>query len=244
MKSVLRKERPEIAAGGFTRYEGAIQFFSRLQSLLQPHFEVLDLGAGRGVFLEDEVPFRRDLRTLKGKVKKVVGADVDQAVLENSGVDEKILITAGAPLPFPDTTFDLIFSDWVLEHVDDPSAFSSEITRVLKSGGWFCARTPNKWGLTAIGARIIPNALHGKLLNQLQPSRQDHDIFPTRYRLNTIGALKKYFPDSAWDHCSYYWRGEPKYFGENVVIFHLMQIWNWFVPPSMSTDVFVFIRKH
>ena len=243
MASFLSSVRPEIGAGGFTRYEGAIQFFTRVQSLLRADMTAMDFGAGRGLFQDDGNPFRRDLRTLKGKVAKVVGVDVDSAVLANEGVDERLLIGPGAPLPFEPGSFDIVVSDWVLEHLDDPAHFASEMQRVLKPGGWLCARTPNKWGLTALAARVVPNSLHPAVLGSLQKKRQEEDIFPTRYKLNTLRDVRRMFPESDWEHCSYLWRGEPKYFGDSLLLYRLMEIWNALVPSFMATDLFVFLRK-
>ncbi|HCX67949.1 methyltransferase domain-containing protein [Parvibaculum sp.] len=243
MNKILDQHRPEYLAGGFSRHEGAIQFFTRVQALISPEFTVMDFGAGRGLFLEDKCPYRRNLRTLKGKVTKVVGVDVDPAVLTNEGVDETHIIDPTAPLPFPDASFDMVISDWVLEHLENPEAFASHMLRVLKPGGWLCARTPNKWGLTALSARIIPNALHVSALSRLQPTRQEQDVFPTFYRLNTLSAIDRLFPRQQWDNCSYLWRGEPKYFGNSLPLFRAMELWNALVPTCMATDLFVFLRK-
>jgi SAM-dependent methyltransferase len=45
-------------------------------------------------------------------------------------------------IPFPDAYFDAVFADSVLEHVCDPQRCVSEITRVLKPGGYVMAVTP------------------------------------------------------------------------------------------------------
>lgn len=243
MKNIARRRRPEMAAGGFSRNAGVIQFFVRVQALIRPDMDVLDFGAGRGAFLEDHNVFRRDLRTLKGKVKRLVGVDVDDAVLSNEGVDERHHVQPNDKLPFPDNTFDLVVSDWVLEHLDDPDFFAREMERVLKPGGWLCARTPNKWGLTAIVARLVPNNHHVRFLKVVNAGRQEKDVFPTRYRLNTLRQIRKTFPNDRWEHCSYLWRGEPKYHGNKLILFRIMEAWNALVPPFMATDIFVFVRK-
>lgn len=220
-----------------------MQFFTRVQALLGKDLNVLDFGAGRGLFQEDDCAYRRNLRTLKGKVKRLVGVDVDSAVLTNKGLDEAIQVKGGEALPFPPSSFDLVVSDWVLEHLDDPVFFAAEMHRVLKPGGWLCARTPNKWGLTALGARLVPNVFHARALRRLQSVRQDKDVFPTRYKLNTMPALNRLFPQKTWNNRSYFWRGEPKYYGGNAALFYITQFWNWVVPPFMATDLFVFIQK-
>ena len=48
--SVLEGLFPEVGAGGFTRMEPRIQFYSRVRALLEPNHHVLDFGAGRGKF--------------------------------------------------------------------------------------------------------------------------------------------------------------------------------------------------
>jgi hypothetical protein len=74
----------EVVAGGFDRYDGSIQFYQRINALLRPDFVVMDFGAGRGVnHIEDPVAYRRNLSNFKGKVKEVIGVDVDSAVTTN-----------------------------------------------------------------------------------------------------------------------------------------------------------------
>src|SRR3954452_7997261 len=87
---------PEINAGGFSRVDSTVDFYTRINALLDHGMTVMDYGAGRGRAAEDPVPFRRRLTTLKGKVRKVVGADVDPVVLTNPLVDEAVVIVPGA----------------------------------------------------------------------------------------------------------------------------------------------------
>ncbi len=51
---------------------------------------VADYGAGRGSGSKEGAAFKRELRTLKGKVRKVIGLDVGPAVVENPLVDEAL----------------------------------------------------------------------------------------------------------------------------------------------------------
>ena len=51
-------------------------------------------------------------------------------------------------LPFPDDSFDVVFSNGVVHHLPDPSAGVTELLRVLKPGGWgFFKVMPNPGGL-------------------------------------------------------------------------------------------------
>src|SRR5215217_7904944 len=120
---------PEVQAGGFSRLDGTISFYARINALLGelgPAAVVLDYGAGRGAFLEDPVPFRRDLRRLQGKCERVVGVDVDDVVLGNPALDEAHVVRFGERLPLDDASIDLVVTDHTLEHVTDPAWVASE----------------------------------------------------------------------------------------------------------------------
>src|SRR6185369_8921636 len=74
---------PESKLAGFTNVDGTIAFFNQVNALLKPVSVVVDFGCGRGEYKEDPVEFRRKLRILKGKVRKVIGLDLDPAGKKN-----------------------------------------------------------------------------------------------------------------------------------------------------------------
>ena len=53
--------------------------------------------------------------------------------------------SAGEYLPYPDSIFDLVLSQEVLEHVTDDAAAVGEIVRVLRVGGRGIFFVPNRW---------------------------------------------------------------------------------------------------
>ncbi|MCU1353199.1 MAG: hypothetical protein JWM05_2408 [Acidimicrobiales bacterium] len=235
---------PEIEAGGFSRVDGTVAFYARVNALLDSSMTVVDFGAGRGRAAEDPVAFRRDLERIGNRAGKVIGVDVDEAVLGNPNLDEAHVITPGSPLPFADGSIDLVVSDFTFEHVDDPAWAAAEISRVLRPGGWLCARTPNKWGYIGIPTRLVPNHLHTAVLRRVQPEKQDRDTFPTAYRLNTVGDLRRHFPPASFDHHSYTFDSEPAYFGRSRVAWRIMRIVFRFTPERLRSMLFVFVRKH
>src|SRR4051794_32467891 len=119
-QSVESKLYPEMEAGGFSRADHRMGFLLRLNAVLKPDMTVLEFGAGRGKWKDDPSPLRRRLGSLRGQVARVVGVDMDPAVLNNDTVDEAVLLEPGAPLPFPDETFDVISAFAVLEHLENP----------------------------------------------------------------------------------------------------------------------------
>jgi SAM-dependent methyltransferase len=58
----------------------------------------------------------------------------------------------GEALPYPDDHFDLVFSNEVIEHVDDDRATAAEMVRVTRPGGAIVAFAPN---------RLYPFETHG-----------------------------------------------------------------------------------
>lgn len=233
--------QPERRAGGFCRIDGTVQFYTRINALLRDDMTVLDLGAGRGTFLDDDCEFRKKLQLLKGKVREVIGADIDPAVELNAALDRSVVLQSSAPLPFDESSIDLIVSDLVLEHIKDPKSFSNEIKRILKPGGWLCARTNHKWGSTPLGSRLMPKTLHPSTLKNLQPNRKDEDIFSTYYRLNTKRAVAHFFRPNEWLHCSYFWVPEPAYHAESEFLWRIMHNAFSILPDVFGSSFLIFL---
>jgi SAM-dependent methyltransferase len=227
---------------GFSPNDGTVDFYTRIGCFLRPEFEVLDLGAGRAAWFEDDSNIcRRNIRLLKGKVSKVVAADVDPAVLQNRAADEARLLQPGAALPFSDNRFDVIIADYVLEHIDDASGFASEIARILKPGGLFAARTPHKYCYVAIIARLVDNAKHSRVLRWVQPDRKEIDVFPTRYRLNRLQDISAGFQQ--FENRSFIFRSDPAYFFGNLTLFRIQEFLHRLMPAFFSGNLFVFLIK-
>ena len=242
--SIKERFYPETKVGGFSRVDGSIEFYTRIAALIKPTDRVLDYGAGRGAQIAgDKTEYGRWLKTLRGRVAHVEGCDIDPAVLDNPYLDHAALFDPAKPLPYPDASFDLIFSNWVFEHIADPVTASAELLRVLKPGGWICAVTPNKFGYIALAARLAGNSRHVPLLKHIQPDRLDFDVFPTVYKLNTPAAIRRYFGAHA-DVTVYGMSSEPSYHFNSRLIYLAFNLLHKFTPSRFHTALFVFIRKH
>ena len=233
---------PEGAAGGFSRRDNTLAFYIRINALIEPTSMVLDLGAGRGAQF-DKTNFTSRFNRLKGRVGRLVGVDVDPAVLSNPALDEAHVISPDKPLPFADATFDIVYSDWVLEHIAEPGHFAAEVERVLKPGGWFCARTPNRWGYIAVSARLVPETLQAGILKFTQPGRKEQDVFPKLYRLNTLAAVRRHFPEARFDNASYTCECDPSYHGGRLWLYRLIDLYQSLPSRAFDTVLFVFLKK-
>lgn len=235
---------PEIRVGGFTRIDGTIEFYNRVRALIEPEMEVLDFGAGRAAWTEDTTsPYRNDLRTLRGSVARVVGCDVDPAVLKNPVLDEAHIIDAEDRLPFSDKEFDLVIADYVFEHLENPRAVTEELARVTRPGGWICARTPNRLGLVPLLTRAIPNRRHTPVLRHVQPERRGIDVFPTHFKLNSEKQLREYFRASQFQLTVYHHQPEPSYYSNSRLLFSAWMIANKLIPKAMYSSLVVFLQR-
>jgi len=243
-KAFMQTVHPEVAIGGFTAHDGTIEFYSRVKTLLRPDMTVLDFGAGRGAWYEDEEsPFRRDMRLLRGHAREVIGCDVDPAVQANRSVDRGVVLEPGRPIPLADGSVDLIVSDYVLEHVQDAAGLAREFTRILKPGGWICARTPTRMNYVALAARVVANVRHASVLRLAQPGRKAEDVFPTAYQLNTRAALARHFPASLYENYSYIYCFEPQYHFRRTAVYRFFRLVHWLLPPSLQGNLYIFLRR-
>lgn len=237
---------PEVAAGGFTRHDGFVDFYVRVGALIDDTTRVLDFGAGRGAWADGTLsPFHRRIRDLRPRAKEVVGVDVDPVVLENKTLDRADVIKPGDPLPFESGSFDLVIADHVLEHVapEDAPGVVTEFERVLAPGGWFAARTPNKWGIIGIGARAVPNRMHVSVLKGLQPGRLAEDVFPTRYAMNTRKHLNQLFVPETWNLNVYGHASEPQYAGQSRIAWRAASFVDRLTPPRMLPTLMIFAQR-
>ena len=90
---------------------------------------------------------------------QIYGVDLDPRVVENPMLIEGRIANADK-IPFESDRFDVVFSDNVLEHLDEPEAVFREVARVLKPGGVFLFKTPNKRHYMPTIARLTPHSFH------------------------------------------------------------------------------------
>lgn len=230
---------PETSFGGYTDIDGTVVFFGRINALLDSSFVVLDVGCGRGSHSDDLVSLRKNLRTLKGKVRKVIGIDVDEGARENPFLDEFHLLT-GSVWPIESDSIDLIVCDNVMEHVENPDQLFSEIRRVLKNGGYLCIRTPNRWGYVAIAATLIPNRYHSRVTSTVQDGRKQEDVFPTVYKCNSVRKLRNMMRKHGLESVVYTYEAEPSYLSFSRIAYFFGVMHQRFAPRFMKPAIFAF----
>lgn len=234
---------PEGNVNGFSHADAGIALFTQIDSILQPADRVLDFGAGRGEhIIDDAIEYRRRLFDLRGRCAHIEGCDVDDAVLANPFLDHAEVIEPGERLPYPDEYFDIVFSRFVFEHIENPESAADELLRIVKPGGLIAALTPNRFGYIALAARAIPNRFHVWALSFIQPRRKSVDVFPTRYRLNSPKALNRAFGSGA-DVYTQFISGEPGYHFGKSFLYGTFKWLHKVMPERLQPLIIVYIRK-
>jgi SAM-dependent methyltransferase len=104
---------------------------------------ILDIGCGIGTYV----------RRFRAFSDEVYGVEVEEERVREASLElPNILVAPGEALPFPDDWFDLVFSNEVIEHVDDDRRTIAEAVRVTKLGGHIVTFAPN---------RLYPFETHG-----------------------------------------------------------------------------------
>lgn len=147
-------------------------FARKVLDALGEQDRVLEVGAGRGEVTELD---------WRNHGRRIIGIDLDPRVSSHPYLDEAVRADVFS-LPFPDATFDAAVSVFLMEHLADPLSALKEIRRVLKPGGLYLAKTPNRNHYIGWIARMTPTGFH-KWYNARR-GRDPEDTFPTYYRFN------------------------------------------------------------
>ena len=153
----------------------------------------LDAGCGSRL-LEDDMDPLEDW--LVGHCKSVFGMDLGVTSHRNINA---LLQGSLYDLPFRENSVDLITCRMVVEHLDRPAQAFAQVTRCLRPGGAFIVVTPNllNYGIfgNAVATKVISEKLRLRIVHAAD-SRGEEDIFPVRYKANTMHRLVNLLNDS------------------------------------------------
>ncbi|NQU73730.1 MAG: class I SAM-dependent methyltransferase [Candidatus Omnitrophica bacterium] len=156
--------------------------FKSTLALIEKHARkgnILDIGCGKGEFLNISKKRGWEAYGLEPSVN-----------LAKFGLEKYSLNVVSTPLKdagYPDRFFDVVVLNMVLEHVDDPKEFLSEIRRVLKKDGVLFIEVPNMDSLMLKMATIYFR-LRGKEWSPLL-SPLHHPFHCYGYNTSSLGYL-------------------------------------------------------
>jgi SAM-dependent methyltransferase len=137
--------------------------------------EVLEVGCGTGLILA----------RVAAHAKRAEGVDLSPGMLALAKERGLSVSEASATaLPFPDASFDLVYSFKVLAHVPEIERALAEMTRVCRPGGHVLAELYNPWSL-----RFLAKKLAGP--GKISDGRSEADVY-TRWDAPT--RLARLFP--------------------------------------------------
>jgi len=138
---------PRVAAVDMLDARKALRHFEVLKRYVDPTGKkVLDLGSGYGTnLIVWSKHFGVDMTGVEPEGEGFESTvEVSRELCRANGVDPgRILTYRGESLPFPDDSFDVVYSANVLEHTDRPEAVLDEALRVLRPGGVLHFEIPN-----------------------------------------------------------------------------------------------------
>ncbi len=150
-----------------------------LARALRPGARALDAGCGRTTRLAG----------YRDRIAELVGVDLDaDAGAENTALDRFVVADLCARLPFEDAYFDLVYANFVVEHLDVPETALREWRRVLRPVGALILLTSNRASPFLAAASVLPHRLR-VVLKQAGAGVIEQDVIPTHYRANTPRRL-------------------------------------------------------
>jgi SAM-dependent methyltransferase len=156
----------------------------------------LDAGCGRR-----SLPTWRDgdAAKLAERGARLFGCDLDRDAVHDREDGAPVCVANLTHLPFRDGSFELVTSNMVFEHLDDPTPSVAELVRVTARGGRVIVHTVNARHYLALAARVTPLRFHKSVEGRLE-GRAPEDVYPTRYRANTVQRLRALFEAQGCRH--------------------------------------------
>jgi ubiquinone/menaquinone biosynthesis C-methylase UbiE len=165
----------------------------RLDRLLRDAHSAVHVGAG---WIDPAILTSADLSKLR-----IYAVDPSIESLRRSP-NPRRMVAWGHEIPLPDDSTEVVFSEYVMEHVEQPRETVREAHRVLRPGGHLIWTAPNLWSYSGLVTHLTPIWFHrwvNKLLEPLQRRRAEADVFPTFFRINSIPRIRRILSEAGFE---------------------------------------------
>jgi SAM-dependent methyltransferase len=164
--------------------------------------DVLEIGSGNGI----------QLREISKVAKSITGLELKDGAYVRDG-QFNIMEYDGEHIPFPDSSFDVVFSSNVMEHVPNQQQINNEIRRILRPEGKVVHVMPTRaWRILTsllhyprlvrtalVRTHSRPQAAHGNGNRQALSTRLRNILIPARHgELGGWFAEYRYFGIKRW----------------------------------------------
>lgn len=145
--SKLNKLDPNVLAADMLKVDKSYKHYEILSRYVDPKGKkILEVGCGYGTnLIVWTKSYGLDVTGVEPEGEGFAETlDVSSQLLKANGLTtDKIKAAKGEAIPFPDASFDIVYSANVLEHTDDPVRVLRECLRVLRPGGLIHFEIPN-----------------------------------------------------------------------------------------------------
>ena len=161
-RALLRKLLSENPFQPATSWWRAVELAAVIRHGL-PAGEGLDLGCGDGKLM-------RILLDAANASPSLVGVDVDPLETRDaleSGVYRRVHTVPGERIPEADASFDFVYSNSVLEHIDDIEPVIAEVSRLLRPAGTFLFTVPGAGFHDCLAGPLLGRGGRARYLEQI-----------------------------------------------------------------------------
>lgn len=177
--------------------------------------KILNIGAGRSVVIENQLassgfPFVCDR------------ADIENFQIREHYVGDYYQCSVEAMHQIKSKEYDAVFSNYLLEHVQDLNKAASEIYRILKPAGIFVASIPNPTAPEFLLAKYTPLWFH-KII-------RGKEAWETHYAFKNIKALRTIFQKAGFETIAVFvWSFMEGYLERFVILNKLARLYDKFL---------------
>ncbi len=171
---------------------------------------LLDVGCGRDSLAAEAI---------RGAARSM-GIDLVADDLRYNHTVQLPVLANAYHLPFRAESFDVIASQWVVEHFPQPVAAFREMARLLRPDGKIILLTTNAHNYVPFLSRLVPEAARKVALTRLL-RRPAHESHPTFYRANTRRALSRAAGQAGLRVAQIAYVGNPFYMAFSLPLFRL-----------------------
>lgn len=167
--------------GEISLIKHCVDFLSKYPSTGN-YAHLLNVGAARSTVIEEEL-VRQGLNFICDRT------DIEACEVDKPYVGKCFQVSVEEMKPLESEEYDLVFANYVLEHVGNIERALEEIWRVLKSNGLFVLSTPNPAAPEFLISKYTPLWFH-----QIMRGKQEeegHRAYETVYAYPTITSLVK-----------------------------------------------------
>jgi SAM-dependent methyltransferase len=161
-----------------------INLLKKILRLIPKKPKIIDLGAAQSVVIEEEL-FQAGIDFVCDR------SDIQPCSIAKKYIGQCFICPLENLQPIKSNNYDCVFANFVLEHISNPSAAASEMTRILKPKGKLVISLSNPQAPEFRLAKITSTSFH-----QLFREKNHDPSYPVKYSYGSVEKLIKLFENN------------------------------------------------